>query len=71
MAENKKWKNPVKPKKLDDADVAGNTAVDLLGEYMKALEEWGRDVRIDIIRLETAAGLPPGDPGDPPEGPWD
>ena len=71
MADNKKWRGAAKPKKLDEADPDGNTAADLLGEYMKALEEWGRQVRVDIVRLEGAIGFSSGDPGDPPEGPWE
>jgi hypothetical protein len=71
----KKWKkrdnqgNIVKPTALGESDGA-NVAVDLLGEYMKELKEWGEKVRLDIIRLEGAAGFSFGDPGEVPEPPW-
>ena len=42
--------------------------LDELETWVKKMTEWGRKVRIDIIRLETAAGLAKGDPDDPP--PW-
>lgn len=37
--------------------------------YTADLAAWGQDVRDDIIRLEAACGIAPGDPGDPPGGP--
>ena len=67
----KKWNKATKPKKLDETDDDGDSAVKLLGEYMTELEVWGKNVRIDIIRLEGAAGFSCGDPGDPPGGPFD
>ena len=39
--------------------------------WMNEMYAWGQAVRRDIIRLEGAAGLPPGDPEDPPKPPWD
>lgn len=40
-----------------------------LGEWMRDMKAWGEDVRDDIIRLETAVHVAPGDPGDPPPAP--
>lgn len=37
-------------------------------KWNRLMVEWGRKVRIDIVRLEGAAGIAKGDPGDPP--PW-
>ena len=37
--------------------------------WMKEMEAWGKRVRADIIRVEAALRLPPGDPGDPPPPP--
>ncbi len=42
----------------------------LMQDWMDDMIGWGQDVRDDIIRLEAAAGLPTGDPGDPPPRPW-
>ncbi len=39
-------------------------------DWMDDMIGWGQDVRDDIIRLEAAAGLPTGDPADPPPRPW-
>ncbi len=39
-------------------------------QWMSALCAWGRHVRADIVRLELATGITPGDPGDPPSEPW-
>ncbi len=49
------------------------TAQKDLNKWMKEMAIWGKKVRLDIIRLEGAAGFPPtkeGDPGDPPDDPW-
>lgn len=40
-----------------------------LSEWMRDMKAWGEDVRDDILRLETAAHVAPGDPGDPPPAP--
>lgn len=40
-----------------------------LYQWARDMSEWGRNVRIDIVRLEGAAGFPSGDPGDPPPPP--
>jgi len=40
-------------------------------QWTRDMHTWGECVRDDIIRLEAAVGLPPGDPGDPPGGPPD
>ncbi len=42
-----------------------------LYQWTRDLHSWGEDVRDDIIRLESAAGIGKGDPGDPPAGPPD
>ena len=39
-------------------------------DWMDDMIAWAQDVRDDIIRLEAAAGLPMGDPADPPPRPW-
>jgi hypothetical protein len=57
----KGWdKNP--PKSIETL-VAG------LAAWMRDLKSWGEDVRDDIIRLESAVGAAPGEPGDPPPAP--
>ncbi len=43
--------------------------VTYLGEWMRDMKAWGEDVRDDIIRLESAVGVAPGEPGDPPPAP--
>jgi hypothetical protein len=40
-----------------------------LSAWMRDLKAWGEDVRDDIIRVETAVHVAPGDPGDPPPAP--
>ena len=40
-----------------------------LYQYARDMHSWGQNVRDDIVRLEDHAGLAPGDPGDPPDGP--
>ena len=55
---------PVAPKQIHDEDVL------TLLRWMDALVQWGKNVRDDIIRLESSANLVPGDPGDPPPTPW-
>jgi len=45
--------------------------IDALVQWMKDLCDWGKNVRDDILRLEGQAGFASGDPGDPPEGPFD
>lgn len=40
-----------------------------LSKWMRDMKAWGEDVRDDIVRLETAARVAPGDPGDPPPAP--
>jgi hypothetical protein len=39
--------------------------------WVKEMIEWGEHVRHDILRLEAASGIGPGDPGDPPDDPWE
>ena len=40
-----------------------------LAAWMRDMRAWGELVRDDIIRMESALGLAPGDPGDPPPAP--
>ncbi len=77
------YKHKKAAKVARDPPVAPATEGDLKAqtnskEMVAAIVEWGADmvlwgqtVRDDIIRLEAAAGLPPGDPGDPPPPPWE
>jgi hypothetical protein len=45
--------------------------VDAIVNWGHDMDRWGQTVRDDIVRLEAALGLPPGDPGDPPPPPWE
>jgi hypothetical protein len=47
------------------------TQDELVRAWAYQMYEWCKQVRADIIRLEGAAGFPSGDPGDPPEPPWE
>ncbi len=40
-----------------------------LAEWMRDMKAWGSRVRDDVIRLEGAVRLAPGEPGDPPPAP--
>jgi hypothetical protein len=44
---------------------------ELVRAWAYQMYEWGKQVRTDIIRLEGAMGFQSGDPGDPPEPPWE
>jgi hypothetical protein len=77
---DRKWGANQKLKKLPKSDQihdqAGNVrkedfeeVLKWLYQYARDMHAWGRDVRDDIVRLEEKAGLAPGDPGDPPDGP--
>lgn len=46
-------------------------AVTRLGDWTYEMWRWGRRVREDILAVERKLGMPKGDPGDPPEPPWD
>jgi hypothetical protein len=48
----------------------GPAEIKKLAEWMQAMYDWGRHVRRDILRLEGATNIGPGDPGDPPPPPW-
>ena len=54
-----------------DWELHGNDSVDYekLKNWMADMVDWGKRVRRDILRLEAAAGLSEGDPGDPPPSP--
>ncbi len=66
------------PAKVERTTTTGNPKKqECSKEMVQAIIDWGEDmikwgqtVRDDIIRLEVAAGVPPGDPGDPPPPPW-
>lgn len=58
------WKTEPRPTQLQEADIKR------LAQWMKAMAEWGRHLRDDLLRLEGAAGFVLGDPGDPPPEPW-
>jgi len=49
-------------------ELTGDADDENFDKWVRLMVEWGKDVRDDIIRLEAAAGIPRGDPGDPP--PW-
>ena len=51
---------------VSPTDSAETNALELWAALMV---EWAKDVRDDIVRLEAAMGMPPGDPGDPPSWP--
>lgn len=59
-----------KPIANGDAEATLQDLLDRLEAWALDMEDWGRQVRIDIVRLEAAHGLPEGDPGDPPPKPW-
>lgn len=40
-----------------------------LAAWMRDMKAWGENVRDDIIRLEAAVRMAPGEPGDPPPAP--
>ena len=50
-------------------DRNGNLNCQNLRNWVLDVVEWGQRVRHDILRLEAAAGLAEGDPGDPPPNP--
>lgn len=60
------WNPPKRhaPELLEKEDVKR------LLNWMDSMVEWGKNVRDDIIRLESSTGIAAGDPGDPPPTPW-
>ena len=48
---------------------APGTGAGAQAKWNESMVEWGKAVRDDIIRLEGAAGISSGDPGDPPPPP--
>ena len=48
-----------------------DAAMDEAKIWMRDLVKWCEDLRIDVIRLEGAVGFSRGDPGPPPEEPWE
>jgi len=63
------WPDPPWPRYDFPADVT-TAQIDEVIVWMKSVIAWGENVRDDIIRLEAATGIGPGDPGDPPPPPW-
>lgn len=62
------------PPRFEDLDLTGasddlKAIVKWLYMHARDHNKWGKRVRGDIIRLEEAAGISQGDPGDPPGGP--
>ena len=45
--------------------------IEAIVNWGRDMDRWGQTVRDDIVRLEAALGLAPGDPGDPPPPPWE
>lgn len=69
----KHWPDPWVPPKHKfplALDKANKDELKRLLEWMDSMVEWGKNVRDDIIRLESRLGGAPGDPGDPPPTPW-
>ncbi len=52
-------------------EAANNKAMDAAELWMHDLVKWCQQVHRDILRLEASAHLPPGDPGPPPDSPWE
>ena len=54
-----------------DVDTPSREMLTRLIEWMEDLQEWGEQVRHDILRLEAQhPELDTGDPGPPPPPPW-
>jgi hypothetical protein len=66
----KHWPEEWVPPKKHVPEVLEKEHVKRLLEWMDSMVEWGKNVRDDIIRLESSLGVAAGDPGDPPPTPW-
>jgi hypothetical protein len=53
------------------ANPANNEGMREAQIWMRDLVKWCEQVRRDIVRLEGATHLSKGDPGQPPEEPWE
>ncbi len=62
---------PKTPKWGSGSDAAKDKAQDALRKWLGEMQVWCGKVRIDIVRLEGATHLPKGDPGPPPDEPWE
>jgi hypothetical protein len=72
MAPKERHKKKPTPKfTTHPAGAAEDEAQAELLKWMQEMVDWGKRVRIDIVRLEGAAGIGPGDPDDPPDEPWE
>ena len=58
------WETEGIPDKLTKAELKR------LAKWMRAMVEWGENLRDDLIRVEGGLGIASGDPGDPPPPPW-
>ncbi len=56
--------------KFGGVDADNNKGMKEAQRWMHDLVKWCEQVRRDIVRLEGAADLSKGDPGQPPEEPW-
>ena len=66
----KHWPEDWVPPKKKLPDKIEKDEVEHLLHWMNSMVEWGKNVRDDIIRLESSLGVAAGDPGDPPPTPW-
>lgn len=64
----KHWPSDWKTEKLPKSPT--QRELKRLAQWMKAMTDWGQNLRDDLIRLEGGLGLSTGDPGDPPPPPW-
>ncbi len=65
------WLPPHKlPSHLGKETKTAPDELDRVNQWMQAMVEWGKNVRDDIIRLESSTKIGLGDPGDPPPAPW-
>ncbi len=65
---------PKTPKWGSGGDVAKDKAQDALRKWLGEMQVWCEKARLDIIRLEGACGFAAtsnGDPGPPPDEPWE
>lgn len=69
-ARRRHWPKGWLPPKDEAPGDLGQQDIRRLLRWMNSMVEWGKNVRDDIIRLESATGIGPGDPGDPPPTPW-
>ena len=66
----RKPRKPV-PEFTGAGSVLKNEAQKALHDWIQDMVAWCAEARVDICRLEAATNLPKGDPGPPPEDPWE